>query len=942
MARIVFGRYLKHLCPRFFIHLKISDFTMKQLYLSLLFCLFAGLIPGAQAMPPEWIIDEISADTLVDDRFTVQSFAIGPDNTYHMVMERWDHEEINENGGFILYYMTKPCDGEWSEPELIHTLGESCVNPTISCDPDGRVFVCYQRYMPVDYWSDVIYVAERTEEGWVREEIPTPTPFENWMPQMSMDSNGKLHIAWAAKDPEACDDNSVRPAKDRAFFADKYARPELEKGSCGDMVIAYSTNISGEWATQMIKAPLGNFGLGAYPRLEVSPEGTAHMVFRGMDAGSNPDFPVYRIYYGTNLMPEGDIWELEMLQSAMLYDEEAFLVLQDDIVHVALGGSNAWEMPNYTFYLKRQDGAWSSPSRVNNAAYGYPTSIALDEDGNIYITYISEEGQSFVGDLYLWKKTGSNTEEISLVSEENLCANDFLFDLHGNMLVPYLTWTLKVVEVPFYEQSTVFQNPIADHRLPEIPVVFDPSGNMHLIAEVFTAGKGIEETGQQLLYFLKVQTGESWELPDTLPIPVNRPVYQGTTVATYIQDFEQPGLAIGYLSEDAEVKDGFQKIIPRVVIGEQKGADWLFEDFPADLTDAEPVRVFLHADFQNRLHAAVFVMQTQPGGGVIPMVHYGVREAGQWQTQTLELPATASQVQVVAEDSGIISIVASTTDDEGHHFRFFRNNAPGGTEWTEQSFAAGAQIEKFIVKYLEPFYFIAIQGRENAESSSKVELLVLITGQGMLDPVEVSPEGLPNYELHSMDAIWGTLTISYVETRNEGAANPLSLASLNADFLSVSHLEIPAIDVFDSFLIIDPFSFNHVMTVQGDPGSSEISEILTGTTTDLQQSSAFKLLRSGECMDFTDVETPVMENALSLFPNPASSQLNLRWDETSGQDFHIAIYDLAGRLRMEKTLEAGGQTGEVIPLEISELEKGLYMVRVISGTQTKTAKFLVQ
>lgn len=915
---------------------------MKQVYLSLLFCLLTGLMHGAQALPPDWITDAISENPEIDDRFTVQSFAMGPDNTYHLVLERWDHEEINENGGFILYYMSKPCNGEWSEPELIHPLGESCVMPTIVCNTDGQVFVCYQRYMPVDYWSDVVYVAERTEDGWVREEIPTPTPFENWMPQIAIDGNDNLHITWAAKDPEACDDKSIRPREDRMLYADKYAQPETEKGSCGDMVIAYSTNLSGEWATQMIKAPLGNYGLGAYPRLEVSPEGTAHMVFRGMDAESDPEWPVYRIYYATNLMPGGDIWELEMLQSEMLYDEEAFLVMQDDIVHVALGGSNAWELPNYTFYLKREEGAWSTPTRVNQIDYGYPTAIALDEDGNVYITYISEGGQSFTGNLILWKKSGNNTDETSLIAEENLCLNDFIFDLHGNILVPYLTWSLKLVENDFFEQNNLVENVEVDDRLPLSPMTFDPAGNLHVITEASPFTKGIEETGQQLLYLSRNFLNETWDLPDTIPTPLYRPVHQETAIATYSQDYEQPGLIVGYLSEEEEIKTGSQKMVPKMVLVEEKGEDWLSEDIPFDLVNAEPVRAFLTAEYPDRLHAAVFAIENQPETGMSPVIYYGIREAGLWQTQTFELPASASHVEMKAGNSGTVIFIVATAEEEAHQIRFFRNSAAGGTVWTEQIFETGSQIEKLIAKHLDPYLFLAVQTRENSESSSKVESYVLVSGQEMLGPIAVSPEGLPSYELHSMDATWGKVTISYVESRNEGAANTLQLATLNDDFLSFSPVEITATEVFDSFLVIDSYNFYHILTEQGEPQSREISEIFMGTSMDLEQSSKLMLLRSGECLDFTGVETLPLENALGLFPNPASHQLNIRWDEALHKDCIIAIYDLSGRIRLEKKVEASQHTGESIPLDISNLEEGLYLVRLISDNQKKTAKFLVR
>lgn len=915
---------------------------MKQVYLSLLFCLLTGLMQGAQALPPDWITDAISENPEIDDRFTVQSFAMGPDNTYHMVLERWDHKEINENGGFILYYMSKPCDGEWSEPELIHTLGESCVNPTIACDEDGRVFVCYQRYMPVDYWSDVIYVAERTEDGWVREEIPTPTPYENWMPQMSMDANGKLHIAWAAKDPEACDDKSIRLREDRMLYADKYARPDQEKGSCGDMVIAYSTNLSGEWATQMIKAPLGNFGLGAYPRLEVSPEGTAHMVFRGMDAESDPDFPVYRIYYGTNLMPGGDIWELAMLQSEMLYDEEAFLVLQDDVVHVALGGSNAWELPNYTFYLKREEGTWSTPLRVNQAAFGYPTSIAMDEDGNIYVTYISEAGQSFIGELYLWKKSGNSLEEIPIVNEENLCANDFLFDLHGNALVPYLTWKLNTVENPFFELMPVMESPQENDRLSKNPVVFDLYGNLHLITEASPNEKGTEETGQRLMYFNKGLLDEEWGLPDTINIPQDRPVLTGTSMAAYNQDYEQPGLVIGYLSETEEVRGGSLKTIPHMVIGEQTGEAWFFEDLRFDLSDFEPLQAFLTVDVQNRRHAAVFGWENTPEKEPVPVLHYGVKEGDEWQIQSLGIPVSSHRVEMLTMQSGAALFVVATTEGASQQIRILTNNAAAGTNWTEQSFESGSQVETLFAKYVDPFLFIAVQGRQNEQSPSKIEMFILLGDQDMLGPLAVSHESLSDFDLHSMDATFGNVTLSYAELRNEGTANTLSLATLNNDFLSFSYLETPDVQVYNSFLVIDFLGYFHILTEQGEPQSREISEIFMGTSMDLEQSSKLMLLRSGECLDFTGVEPLPLENALGLFPNPASHQLNIRWDEAPHKDCFIAVYDLSGRLRLEEKVEASQHTGEAIPLDISSLEEGLYLVRLVSGNQQKTAKFLVR
>lgn len=80
-------------------------------------------------------------------------------------------------------------------------------------------------------------------------------------------------------------------------------------------------------------------------------------------------------------------------------------------------------------------------------------------------------------------------------------------------------------------------------------------------------------------------------------------------------------------------------------------------------------------------------------------------------------------------------------------------------------------------------------------------------------------------------------------------------------------------------------------------------------------------------------------NSLSVFPNPVSSELNLRFLSGSGGTVEIRILDVHGKtvsIKKEHTLQGINQ----VNLQLSDLPKGLYVCRVRHGKSTETRKFL--
>ena len=96
-----------------------------------------------------------------------------------------------------------------------------------------------------------------------------------------------------------------------------------------------------------------------------------------------------------------------------------------------------------------------------------------------------------------------------------------------------------------------------------------------------------------------------------------------------------------------------------------------------------------------------------------------------------------------------------------------------------------------------------------------------------------------------------------------------------------------------------------------------------------------------DCVPILGVGDEVQEeNSIQIFPNPVSNQFKINLDLVNEQRVNIELYDINGKL--VKTIGNGAAISGVqtITVDVSELVKGLYVIR-ISGSDFNHTERLV-
>ncbi len=89
------------------------------------------------------------------------------------------------------------------------------------------------------------------------------------------------------------------------------------------------------------------------------------------------------------------------------------------------------------------------------------------------------------------------------------------------------------------------------------------------------------------------------------------------------------------------------------------------------------------------------------------------------------------------------------------------------------------------------------------------------------------------------------------------------------------------------------------------------------------------------------VETTSTEQNFKIYPNPATDVINVGFDNAETSSLTISIFNLSGQKL--KTISSHGNIGQSIQIDISDLSKGLYYLKLISEKSNITSKpFLVR
>ncbi len=88
-------------------------------------------------------------------------------------------------------------------------------------------------------------------------------------------------------------------------------------------------------------------------------------------------------------------------------------------------------------------------------------------------------------------------------------------------------------------------------------------------------------------------------------------------------------------------------------------------------------------------------------------------------------------------------------------------------------------------------------------------------------------------------------------------------------------------------------------------------------------------------------ETFKSESSYSIFPNPAQNEVNIDFILSSSKSVEIKMFDITGKLVLSNNFEGNEGLNKNV-LDISQLNKGIYMIECNDGEQVKTSKILIE
>ena len=84
------------------------------------------------------------------------------------------------------------------------------------------------------------------------------------------------------------------------------------------------------------------------------------------------------------------------------------------------------------------------------------------------------------------------------------------------------------------------------------------------------------------------------------------------------------------------------------------------------------------------------------------------------------------------------------------------------------------------------------------------------------------------------------------------------------------------------------------------------------------------------------------ESGLLLLPNPAYETVNITWNYGLDNEANLSIYDISGKEVMAKRLNSNDYNQSGVSLDISHLNKGMYVVSIISGNTLISEKLIIR
>ena len=92
------------------------------------------------------------------------------------------------------------------------------------------------------------------------------------------------------------------------------------------------------------------------------------------------------------------------------------------------------------------------------------------------------------------------------------------------------------------------------------------------------------------------------------------------------------------------------------------------------------------------------------------------------------------------------------------------------------------------------------------------------------------------------------------------------------------------------------------------------------------QTARFIRPNFGDVGILLNTSTEDLDDEITLYPNPSSGQVNLKYDLTSSTTLHVTVTDLTGKTMFQKAIQANGSGTSL--LDLSQFSNGIYLVKV--------------
>jgi len=89
-------------------------------------------------------------------------------------------------------------------------------------------------------------------------------------------------------------------------------------------------------------------------------------------------------------------------------------------------------------------------------------------------------------------------------------------------------------------------------------------------------------------------------------------------------------------------------------------------------------------------------------------------------------------------------------------------------------------------------------------------------------------------------------------------------------------------------------------------------------------------------IDNTGIKEFLSENNVSLFPNPATNLLNIEFENYNNEIIGMEIFDITGKLIKNNQL-----TNSKSKISLDNMQKGVYFIKLVNGTTSKSHKLVV-